>query len=111
MFSTKIKFFAILLLLSVVVCSQSNDRFLPDKPGKWSVVSNLQNLSKSEKIEFEKNLNAVTEWFHKSVPLLANPKGYDLEANFMECGMMNTKQETIIMLIDAKWILHFSCLL
>jgi len=40
----------------------------------------LQNLSKSEKIEFEKNLNAVTGWFHKSVPLLANPKGYDLEA-------------------------------
>ena len=92
MFSTQIKFIAIILLFNAVVFSQSNDRFLPDKPGKWSVKSSLNNIPKKEKIDFENNLTSVAEWFHKSVPLLANPKGFDLEADFY--GMWNDEYKT-----------------
>ena len=82
MFSNQIKILALFFLFSSIIISQSEDRFLPDKPGKWSVKSNLNSLPKKEKIDFENNLTSVAEWLHKNVKLLAEPKGFDLPVTF-----------------------------
>lgn len=82
MFSNKIKILALCFLFSSTILSQSEDRFLPDKLGKWSVKSNLSNFNKKEKTVFENNLTSVAEWLHKNVKLLAEPKGFDLPVTF-----------------------------
>jgi hypothetical protein len=82
MFSTQIKILALCFLLLSTILSQSQDRFLSVKPGKWTVNSNLNNLSKKEKIDFENNLTSIAEWFHKNVKMLAEPKGFDLPVTF-----------------------------
>jgi hypothetical protein len=82
MFSNQIKILALFFLFSSIIISQSEDRFLPDKPGKWSVKSNLSNISKKDKADFENNLNFVAEWFHKNVKMLAEPRGFDLPVTF-----------------------------
>ncbi len=77
------KIFAIALTLtilqSVTVFAQKSSEFLPDKPGKWIYSSNLKRPG-AEVVAFNKNLAVLSEWFHLNVPLLSNPKGYDLDA-------------------------------
>lgn len=59
--------------------SQNTSGFLPDKPGKWMYTSNIK-LPGAEVAAFNKNLAVLAEWFHQNVPMLNNPKGYDLDA-------------------------------
>lgn len=92
MFSNQIKILALCFLLSSTILSQNEDQFLPDKQGKWTVKSNLSNIPKKEKIDFEYNLFSVAEWFHKNIKLLAEPKGFDFETTFY--GMWNDEYKT-----------------
>ena len=94
MFSNQIKILALCFLLSSTILSQNEDRFLSDKPGKWSVKSNLNNIPKKEKFDFENNLTSVAEWFHKNIKLLAESKGFDLPVSFS--GMWNDDYKTRI---------------
>lgn len=82
MISNQVKILALCFLFSSTIVSQSEDRFLPDKPGKWSVKSNLNNFPKKDKADFESNLTKTAEWFHKNVKMLAEPKGFDLPVTF-----------------------------
>lgn len=54
-------------------------KYLPDKPGKWSYSSNIK-APGTETVALNKNLAALAGWFHQNVPMLLNPKGYDLDA-------------------------------
>ncbi len=69
--------FAFLQATSLI--AQKSSEFLPDKPGKWSYSSNIK-LPGAEVTTFNKNLAVLAEWFHQNVPILLNPKGYDLNA-------------------------------
>ena len=69
--------FGLLLLFSVA--AQKPSDFLPDKFGKWTYSSNIKSLG-AEVVAFNKNLAVLAEWFHQNVPLLTNPKGFDLDA-------------------------------
>lgn len=66
-------------LFAISAKSQNPSDFLPDKPGKWSYSSNIKTPG-AEVVAFNKNLAIVAEWFHRNVPLLSNPKGFDLNA-------------------------------
>jgi hypothetical protein len=72
--------FALLLILIPVLCkAQESARFLPEKPGKWSYSSNIK-IPGADVVAFNKNVANLAEWFHQNVPLLSNPKGFDLNA-------------------------------
>jgi len=68
-----------LLLQNAPVKAQSVSDFLPEKPGKWSYSSNIKTPG-AEVVAFNKNLATLAEWFHQNVPMLTNPKGFDLNA-------------------------------
>jgi hypothetical protein len=73
-----------LLLLSVLLpflikAQPELTKFLPAKPGKWSYSSNIKSPV-AEVVALNKNLANLAEWFHQNVPMLLNPKGYDLDA-------------------------------
>lgn len=59
--------------------AQMSAKYLPEKPGKWMYSSNIK-LPGAEVVAFNKNLAVLAEWFHQNVPMLSNPKGFDLDA-------------------------------
>lgn len=67
------------ILISTSVNAQESARFLPEKPGKWSYASNIK-IPGAEVVAFNKNVANLAEWFHQNVPILSNPKGFDLNA-------------------------------
>lgn len=67
------------LLQTTSLIAQKSSEFLPDKPGKWMYSSNIKRPG-AEVVAFNKNLAVLAEWFHQNVPMLNNPKGYDLDA-------------------------------
>ncbi len=69
--------FGLVLFLSVT--SQESAKFLPNKPGKWTYSTNIKRPG-TEVVAFNKNLAVLAEWFHQNVPMLTNPKGFDLLA-------------------------------
>lgn len=71
--------FVFVLFQSTVLKAQKPSDFLPDKPGKWSYSSNIKTPG-AEVAALNKNLATLAEWFHQNVPMLLNPKGYDLDA-------------------------------
>jgi hypothetical protein len=82
-FSFSIILFIIFFILPVSLLSQSSDDYLPNKPGKWFINKGVDNWnSNNDEIAFEKNLTVAAEWFHKNIPLLANPTGFDLQTTF-----------------------------
>lgn len=73
-------FAVLLILIPAFVCqAQKSSDFLPEKPGKWSYSSNIK-IPGAEVVAFNKNIANLAEWFHQNVPLLSNPKGFDLDA-------------------------------
>lgn len=73
------KTFAFFLLLMPVLCmAQKSSDFLPEKPGKWSYASNIK-IPGAEVVAFNKNIANLAEWFHQNVPILSDPKGFDLD--------------------------------
>lgn len=71
--------FLIYILAPIFCHAQKSSEFLPEKPGKWMYSSNIK-LPGAEVVTFNKNLAVLCEWFHQNVPVLSNPKGYDLDA-------------------------------
>ncbi len=71
--------FVFVLFQAVPVNAQKPSDFLPDKPGKWSFSSNIKTPG-AEVVALNKNLIVLAEWFHLNMPMLRNPKGYDLDA-------------------------------
>jgi hypothetical protein len=77
---------SVLFLLIPVWCiSQKSSEFLPDKPGKW--VLNTYSFTSGD--AFHQNVKTLAEWFHKQIPIMANPKGFDLEVELS--GYWNDK--------------------
>jgi len=74
------KLLAVLFLLMPVLsmAQPESAKYLPDKPGKWSYKSNIKTPG-TEVVALNKNLATLADWFHQNVPMLANPKGYDLD--------------------------------
>ena len=54
--------------------AQKSADFLPDKPGQWMLNKNSMNEAKP----FDQNVRKLADWFHQQVPIMANPKGFDL---------------------------------
>jgi len=75
--------FSILMIIVLVhitsILAQKPSDFLPGKPGKWSYSSNIKSPG-AEYVSLNKNLETLAEWFHQNVPMLLNPKGFDLNA-------------------------------
>jgi hypothetical protein len=71
--------FVLVLFQSTSLFAQKPSDFLPEKPGKWSFSSNIKTPG-AEVVALNKNLAKLAEWFHQNVPMLLNPKGYDLDA-------------------------------
>lgn len=67
------------VLIFFSVSAQNPSDFLADKPGKWSYSTNIKTPG-AEVLAFNKNLANLAEWFHQNVPMLSNPKGFDLNA-------------------------------
>ena len=66
------------LLLPVLTRAQAeSSKYNPDKPGKWSFSCNISNPG-ADYVAFEKNVTAVAGWFHQHVPIMVDPKGFDL---------------------------------
>lgn len=65
--------------LNFFVQAQKPTDFLPEKPGKWSYSTNIKTPG-AEVVAFNKNLAILAEWLHQNVPMLSNPKGFDLNA-------------------------------
>jgi len=81
-----IYYILLLFLLTPNLCkSQKSSDFLPDKPGKW--VLNTYSFTSGD--AFHQNVKAIAEWFHKQVPIMANPKAFDLEVDLT--GYWNDK--------------------
>jgi len=53
--------------------------FYLKNPGKWTYYSNIKRPG-AEVLAFNKNLAVLAEWFYQNVPMLTNPKGFDLLA-------------------------------
>jgi hypothetical protein len=77
------KYFTFLVTLYFIqcniLCAQTPSDFQPEKYGKWNYSSNIK-VPGAEVVTFNKNLAILAEWFHKYVPMLRNPKGFDLNA-------------------------------
>jgi hypothetical protein len=69
----------VLFLLPTFLGAQKKSEFLPEKPGKWTYRSNI-NRPGTEAAAFNKNLAVLAEWVHQNIPMLTNPKGFDLLA-------------------------------
>jgi hypothetical protein len=69
----------IIFILSYSALAQKPSDYLPEKPGKWSYLNNVTS-TEAEYIAFKKTMASLAEWFHQNVPMLTNPKGYDLLA-------------------------------
>jgi len=69
--------FVFVLFQSTSLCAQKPSDFLPEKPGKWTYSSNLKTPG-TDYVAFNKNLVALSEWFHQNIPIMANPRGFDL---------------------------------
>jgi hypothetical protein len=79
MIKVSILLFVFVLFQSTSLFAQKPSEFLPEKPGKWSYSSNIKSPG-ADVVVLNKNLAALAEWFHLNVPMLLNPKGYDLDA-------------------------------
>jgi len=85
--------FVVIFLLTPFLCkSQESSKFLPEKPGKWSYASNIK-IPGAEVVAFNKNVANLAEWFHQNVPILSNPKGFDLKACAYGSLVDNYKQK------------------
>ncbi len=69
----------IVFILSYSAAAQKPSDYLPEKPGKWTYLNNITS-TEAEYIVFKKTLASLAEWFHQNVPMLTNPKGFDLLA-------------------------------
>ncbi len=67
------------LMLPEIVKAQQSSDFLPGKPGKWSYSNNITSTDAGY-IAFSKSVASLAGWFHLNVPMLLNPKGFDLAA-------------------------------
>lgn len=77
------------LLKPVLTLAQSESlKYLPDKPGKWRF-SNRISRPGTAYVAFGKNLAAVAGWFHRNVPIMTNPKGFDLSVAVYKAGSNN----------------------
>lgn len=59
--------------------AQKPSDFLPEKPGRWSYLNNVTS-TETEYLAYKKTMATLAEWFHQNIPMLTNPKGYDLLA-------------------------------
>ena len=66
------------LLLPLLSEAQNTSKYLPEKPGKWSIRSNLKRPGTNYS-DFTKNVLAVAEWFHQNSSIMTNPRGFDLD--------------------------------
>jgi hypothetical protein len=71
--------FVFVLFQSPLLNAQKPSDFLPAKPGKWTYSSNIKTPG-AEYVALNKNLATLAAWFHQNVPMLTDPKGYDLDA-------------------------------
>jgi hypothetical protein len=69
--------FVFVFFQSTALNAQKPSDFLPEKPGKWTYSSNLKTPG-TDYAAFNKNLVALAEWFHQTIPIMTNPKGFDL---------------------------------
>jgi hypothetical protein len=74
------------ILLFISATAQKQKGYLPDKPGTWKFDYTILTKTAGE-IQFKKNIATLAEWFHQEIPVLAQPKGYNLWA--VTTGMWN----------------------
>lgn len=83
------KMLLLVFLIAQTALFGQADRWAPEKAGKWRYETNLPDkgyklknsqLTKTESIEFKKNVASVAEWFRQNNPMLTEPKGYDMRA-------------------------------
>jgi hypothetical protein len=66
-----------LVLMPVFTLAQEESHYNFGKPGNWSFKSNINGYG-TEYAAMAKNAAAIAGWFHQNIPLMTNPKGFDL---------------------------------
>lgn len=66
-----------LILSPVFATAQEDAQYNFGKSGNWTFVSNINGYG-TEYAAMAKNTAVVAEWFHQNIPIMTNPKGFDL---------------------------------
>lgn len=84
-----VPFILLSLFVPFVAPAQQPAKLFPDKQGQWRYESNLPekayalrnySMTASENMAFRMNIYGLAGWFRQNVPMLNDPKGYDLRA-------------------------------
>jgi len=78
------KLFKLLIIFSFLLplrtmAQQESDKYMAEKPGKWSYSNNITS-TEAEYVAFSKVIASFAEWFHLNIPMFKSPKGFDLAA-------------------------------
>jgi hypothetical protein len=65
-------------LIHTHASADETSSFLHEKPGGWTLKYTIQAKTPDE-IQFKKNVAELSEWFRRSIPILAQPKGFNMQ--------------------------------
>jgi len=68
------------LLIHIHASAEVAPIFLHEKPGEWTLKYAIQAKTPDE-IQFKKNVADLSEWFRRNVPILAQPKGFNMQVS------------------------------
>lgn len=69
---------AFLLFVPVYITAQGNPKYITAKAGKWTLYNNMK-MKTNAYADFARNVQSVAEWMHQRIPLMKEPRGFDLE--------------------------------
>ncbi len=81
-----------LLFPAMFANAQTDQKYMPDKPGSSKIQSNLGHLGGNERSGYENNLAKVAGWFLTNNAMLAKPKGFDMLVWYFEMFDDNYKK-------------------
>lgn len=101
---------AILFISMPVWVTAQDTKYLAEKNGKWSLYNNIQEKT-AEFTAYNKNVTAIAEWFHHKIPLLATPKGFDLNTTIFGMWDDNYKKRACNYAIRSQLVFNFELFL
>lgn len=101
---------AFLFVCMPVWVTAQNTKYLTEKSGKWSLYNNIHQQG-AVFAAYDKNVTAIAEWFHYKIPLLANPKGFDLNTTIFGMWDDNYKKRVCNYAIRSQLVFNFELFL
>ena len=101
---------AFLFVCMPVWLTAQNTKYLTEKSGIWSLYNNKHQQG-AMFAAYDKNVTAIAEWFHHKIPLLANPKGFDLNTTIFGMWDDNYKKRACNYAIRSQLVYNFELFL